>query len=546
MSSGTSFARACRTSASCSWLRLVPSREMTASPPSSWLRRERRRRDRRPGRVDLVLVVDPADRERDARRDRGGDLDLGDPVGRLLLAQRAVGHLLERRRLDDEVGQDARVDPLDDGRDAPPGRAHRRARLLTELLLGRRVGGLLAAPARRPCWACSAAAAAASCARLMKLMRASLASRPRSLTTRIQAVPPRPDAPRRRPLRPPRDRRRREPRGHRAGLAIAPPPAPSRRRRARRPRALEADQRRPRLAERPRPAGALRPRARRPPVRPRRPAGATLDADADRDRPRRRPARGRPIRPRRSPASWTGSPRSTPDEIDRLACAEPAPIAFGATIARFLPPEQAAALEAMEAAVEARLDPAAAARPGVRDAVEGYATELVLGPFLDELLSEPFRERTARAADAGLGCRRRPAALRPERRRGPGPDRAPRRAGRIGRQGARGDRQARRRRRAAGRRSVAAGHLARGRRGAAGLVDPGRAAMPRPRSHGLTGRCHGGAWPGPVAAARLAHLLVLRHAFAPVDVRVAHPAVAPAFPARRPAGRARPPPATAR
>jgi hypothetical protein len=82
-----------------------------------------------------------------------------------------------------------------------------------------------------------------------------------------------------------------------------------------------------------------------------------------------------------------------PDEIDRLACADPTPIAFGATIARFLPPEQLAALSSMETAVDARLPPAAAAQPGVRDAVEGYATELVLGEFLDELLSEPFRER---------------------------------------------------------------------------------------------------------------------------------------------------------
>jgi molecular chaperone DnaJ len=72
-----------------------------------------------------------------------------------------------------------------------------------------------------------------------------------------------------------------------------------------------------------------------------------------------------------------------PDEIDRLACADPTPIAFGATIARFLPADQLAALEAMETAVEARLDPHAAARPGVRDAVEGYATELVLGSFLE-------------------------------------------------------------------------------------------------------------------------------------------------------------------
>ena len=83
-----------------------------------------------------------------------------------------------------------------------------------------------------------------------------------------------------------------------------------------------------------------------------------------------------------------------PDDIDRLACAEPPPIAFGATIARFLPPDRLAALEAMEGAVDARLDPVAARRMGVRDAVEGYGTELVLGEFLDDLLSEPFRERT--------------------------------------------------------------------------------------------------------------------------------------------------------
>jgi hypothetical protein len=61
----------------------------------------------------------------------------------------------------------------------------------------------------------------------------------------------------------------------------------------------------------------------------------------------------------------------------------------------------------MEEAISARLDPAAAARPGVRDAVESYGTELVLGPFLDELLSEPFRERTGerltRGWDAAVG-----------------------------------------------------------------------------------------------------------------------------------------------
>jgi DnaJ domain len=83
-----------------------------------------------------------------------------------------------------------------------------------------------------------------------------------------------------------------------------------------------------------------------------------------------------------------------PDEVDRLACATPAPIAFGATIERFLPPDESAALDAMTTSVDARLARGAAARPGVRDAVEGYGTELVLGRFLDELLSEPFRERT--------------------------------------------------------------------------------------------------------------------------------------------------------
>lgn len=95
------------------------------------------------------------------------------------------------------------------------------------------------------------------------------------------------------------------------------------------------------------------------------------------------------------------------DEVDRLACATPAPIAFGATIERFLPPDERTALESMMTTVDARLPPTAAARPGVRDAVEGYGTELVLGPFLDELLSEPFRERTrerlTRGWEAAIG-----------------------------------------------------------------------------------------------------------------------------------------------
>ena len=121
-----------------------------------------------------------------------------------------------------------------------------------------------------------------------------------------------------------------------------------------------------------------------------------------------RPVRHRPLDPAETLARFLDRVAALgPDEVDRLACAEPPPIAFGATIARFLPPDRLAALEAMEAAVNARLDPAAAARPGVHDAVEGYATELVLGTFLDELLSEPFRdrarERLTRGWDAAVG-----------------------------------------------------------------------------------------------------------------------------------------------
>ena len=83
----------------------------------------------------------------------------------------------------------------------------------------------------------------------------------------------------------------------------------------------------------------------------------------------------------------------TPTELDRLALVEPPPIAFGATIRRFLPPERLLALESIEDRVATAL-PAGADRPPIRDAIDGYATELVLSPFLDDLLSEPFRSRT--------------------------------------------------------------------------------------------------------------------------------------------------------
>jgi curved DNA-binding protein CbpA len=95
------------------------------------------------------------------------------------------------------------------------------------------------------------------------------------------------------------------------------------------------------------------------------------------------------------------------DEVDRLAAADPAPIAFGATIRRFLPDDRRLALEAMESEISRRLAPDASAHPGVRDTVSAYAAELILGAFLDELLSEPFRARTrerlTRGWDAAVG-----------------------------------------------------------------------------------------------------------------------------------------------
>jgi curved DNA-binding protein CbpA len=111
-----------------------------------------------------------------------------------------------------------------------------------------------------------------------------------------------------------------------------------------------------------------------------------------------RPARPTPREPRPPAdpiAEFLGRVSAlSDDELDRLAAADPAPIAFGATIRRFLPDDRRAALEAMEAEIARRLSLEALARPGVRDTINAYAAELVLGSFLDDLLSEPFRART--------------------------------------------------------------------------------------------------------------------------------------------------------
>lgn len=94
------------------------------------------------------------------------------------------------------------------------------------------------------------------------------------------------------------------------------------------------------------------------------------------------------------------------DELDRLALAEPAPIAFLATLRRFVDPELGATLDTADRQVRAALPPAARRRPAIRDAIVGRIAELVLGDTLDDLLGEPggerARERLTRGWDAAV------------------------------------------------------------------------------------------------------------------------------------------------
>jgi DnaJ domain len=82
-----------------------------------------------------------------------------------------------------------------------------------------------------------------------------------------------------------------------------------------------------------------------------------------------------------------------PDEIDRLGLAETPPLAFVASIRRFLGPARVATLEGVEARVATRLPSAARALPAAHDAVTSFGQYLVLEGFLGDLLSEPFLER---------------------------------------------------------------------------------------------------------------------------------------------------------
>lgn len=111
----------------------------------------------------------------------------------------------------------------------------------------------------------------------------------------------------------------------------------------------------------------------------------------------RRPVPARPPRPLDPAQAFARYleriARLTPDELDRLTLAEVQPIAFVASISRFLPKERLDVLETVEDRIQAALPRRARWDAPTRDAAIGYAYELLLGPFLDEHLSEPFRER---------------------------------------------------------------------------------------------------------------------------------------------------------
>lgn len=94
------------------------------------------------------------------------------------------------------------------------------------------------------------------------------------------------------------------------------------------------------------------------------------------------------------------------DELDRLAATEAPPIAFHATIRRFVPGDAAAAYAELAAALEARVPRERWRTLPVRDALLGVAAELAFGAALDELLDGAFRrrarERLLRAWEASV------------------------------------------------------------------------------------------------------------------------------------------------
>jgi len=99
--------------------------------------------------------------------------------------------------------------------------------------------------------------------------------------------------------------------------------------------------------------------------------------------------------------------RLTRDELDRLALAEPAPIAFLATLRQVVPPDLERQLDDAERLALANLPPARRRSTPVRDAVIGRLADILLGDTLDDILGGPAsiwaRERLTRGWDSAVG-----------------------------------------------------------------------------------------------------------------------------------------------
>ena len=89
------------------------------------------------------------------------------------------------------------------------------------------------------------------------------------------------------------------------------------------------------------------------------------------------------------------------DEIDRLELADTPPIAFVASIRRFLGEDRLARLEELEKAVAAALPVTARGRASVLDAATSYGHQLVLAGFFVDELTDPFRERVVERMTRG-------------------------------------------------------------------------------------------------------------------------------------------------
>ena len=184
-----------------------------------------------------------------------------------------------------------------------------------------------------------------------------------------------------------------------------------------------------------RPRAASRPRVPRQPGRARPPATAPhAPPDAAR-RAASRPAPRRSTRPRPSSAHLARVRRLTPDELDRLSLAETPPIAFVASISRFLSADQA------RRASRGSSDASRSALPRRAAGTPRRATRPSATPRRSLLAAVPRRaplgavpRARPRAPGPRLGGGDRPAPLRPEhaavgpaaidRLRGARPDRA--------------------------------------------------------------------------------------------------------------------------